>query len=363
MNNIASTRAPSISSQRSLQKKSGLKIFNQGEILFNESDSADSLYIIQKGQIRLFRPKGKGFVELAILRAGEVIGEMAYFDEDSRKRSCSASAIVRTEVVEISFKAFSKTIQGLNPWFKTIINTLADRLRKTNEKVKTLESNSVAYGPGGKSGAYKFLTSSDVVKVLGLLYLVLKTHAEKRSGVSYIHMDKLKFYLLDCFGFAESKYEEFIQLLRNEKFLEINLDTDKLPKVIEMKNVDMLRNLLVFFNTQRTLTDEKKLTISSRCELFLDSILKQLDAKELRGDEQDITAEISSIIENYKKKSISLNEDDLREAIDAGLLGDVVVEDNNKLRSPVNYLKLKKIFPAIRLMNAVGKLNETKSKQ
>ena len=125
------------------QKKSGIRTFKPGEVLFNENDPATSLYIIQKGQIRLFRPKGRGFVDLAILRSGEVIGEMAYFDEKSRRRSCSASAIVTTEVIEISFVAFAKTMEGLNPWFKTIINTLANRLRKTNERVKELETNSV----------------------------------------------------------------------------------------------------------------------------------------------------------------------------------------------------------------------------
>ena len=40
-----------------------------------------------------FRPKGKGFVEIAVLRKGEVIGEMAYFDEKQSLRSCSASAL------------------------------------------------------------------------------------------------------------------------------------------------------------------------------------------------------------------------------------------------------------------------------
>src|SRR5690606_25733337 len=126
----------------SSQKKSGIRSFKPSEVLFHENDIAQSLFIIQTGQIRLYRPKGRGFVELAILRAGEVIGEMAYFDEKSRRRSCSAQAIVTTEVIEISFPGFEKTMAGLNPWFKTIITTLADRLRKTNERVKSLETNS-----------------------------------------------------------------------------------------------------------------------------------------------------------------------------------------------------------------------------
>ncbi|MCY4523660.1 MAG: cyclic nucleotide-binding domain-containing protein, partial [Halobacteriovoraceae bacterium] len=100
-------------------QKSGLRIVKQGDILFREDDKAESLFIIQKGLIRLFRPKGSGFVDINILRVGEVIGEMAYFDKKSRQRSCSASALVETEIIEVSFVVLDKLIKGLNPWFKT----------------------------------------------------------------------------------------------------------------------------------------------------------------------------------------------------------------------------------------------------
>jgi CRP-like cAMP-binding protein len=66
------------------QKKSGLKVLQSGQVLFHEGEVATSMYIIQKGQIRLFRPKGKGFIELAVLRAGDVLGEMSFFDPNSK---------------------------------------------------------------------------------------------------------------------------------------------------------------------------------------------------------------------------------------------------------------------------------------
>ncbi len=138
------------------QQKSGIRNLVPGEVLFNDGDNADSLFIIQKGQLRLFKPKGKGFIEIGVLRAGEVIGEMAYFDEDGsgKKRSCSASAITPVEIIEISFVAFGKTMQSLNPWFKTIIQTLAQRLRKTNTRVKELEDNQASLAYGSKASGY-----------------------------------------------------------------------------------------------------------------------------------------------------------------------------------------------------------------
>jgi CRP/FNR family cyclic AMP-dependent transcriptional regulator len=56
---------------------SGLRQLKPGEILFNDGEKAKLTFHHQKGQLRLFQPKGKGFIEIATLRAGEVIGEMA----------------------------------------------------------------------------------------------------------------------------------------------------------------------------------------------------------------------------------------------------------------------------------------------
>ena len=102
------------------QGKSGLKKLEQNEILFNDGEHADSLYIIQRGQLRLFKPKGKGFIEIAVLRAGEVIGEMAYFDEDNgRKRSCSASALVSRS--KFHSPPFLKPCKASTPGLKQLL--------------------------------------------------------------------------------------------------------------------------------------------------------------------------------------------------------------------------------------------------
>lgn len=162
--------------------KSGLRTLKAGEVLFNDGDNANSLFIIQKGQIRLFKPKGKGFIEIGVLRSGEVIGEMAFFDEDGsgKSRSCSAAALTVTEIIEVSFVAFGKTMQSLNPWFKTIINTLVTRLRKNNNRIKELEDNqALAYG--NKISEYEFIKPLEVMKVLGTIFLVFKAHGDVKG--------------------------------------------------------------------------------------------------------------------------------------------------------------------------------------
>lgn len=340
------------------QKKSGIKKFAASDVIFNEGDVAASLYIIQSGQIRLFKPKGKGFIEIAILRTGEVIGEMAFFDsEGGSKRSCSASAIMPTEVIEISFAAFEKTMQALNPWFKTIINTLADRLRKTNDKVKQLENNSAGHG---ESGEYKFFNNTDTVKMLSLFYLIFKTHGHMENGKSDIHMNKLKFYMLDIFNIQEIKYEEFINMLKNEQFIEIAEDENKLPNLVKVASVDRFRSLLVFFNTQRVSVDDKKLIISNKCEVFLKAILDQFILEGVVNDKHP--ANITAILDEFKKDQLRITDEDLSDAIKANLCGEIIIGGGGKLTSIVDYDKLKKTYPAIKMMNAINRVNLSKNK-
>lgn len=341
-------------------KKSGLRTLEQGETLFRENDPAQSLYIIQTGQIRLFRPKGKGFVEIAILRAGEVIGEMAYFDEKSRRRSCSASAIIKTQIVEISFQAFEKTMSGLNPWFKTIINTLANRLRQTNERVKTLETNSVGFGAKGRVADYVFFHNIDVIKILSTMYLAYKAHGEAgKNGYHKLHLNKLKFYLFEVYTIPEIKFEEFFNILQSDHFIKLSKDEDGLPKVIEIKNPEDLRAMVVFLNSQRLSDDSKKLKISNKCERFLSRIIEQINVKGGTNPKEPVN--ISVILDDFKERGVPITQEDLCDAITAGLAEDILVGNKNELTSVIAIERLRKIFPAIRMDNSIKRINEEKS--
>ena len=359
-NAAAAPKRPTSGGAKSVSKKSGLKTFKPGEVIFHENDAAESLYIIQSGQIRLFLPKGRGFVDIAILRTGEVIGEMAYFDEKSSRRSCSASAIITTQVIEISFVAFSKTMSNLNPWFKTIINTLADRLRKTNAKVKQLESSSVGFGKDGRVSDYKFMHSTDITKFLALFYLALKTHGELKDGGLQLHINKLKFYAFDVFNYPEIKLEEIMQIIEINKFITMGNDQDNFPKMVQVSDIETFRRLLLFFNTQRVTADDKKLKISDKCERLLGKIVSQLKSNDVKEDKA--SANLSQILEEFKTRNVNITNDDLDDAITAGLCGEVMVGTNNIMSVDVNFAKIKQVLPAVKFMNAINKLNESKAK-
>jgi CRP/FNR family transcriptional regulator, cyclic AMP receptor protein len=353
------------------QTKSGLRVLKTGEVLFNDGDPAESLYIIQKGQIRLFKPKGKGFIEIGVLRAGEVIGEMAYFDEhgSGKKRSCSAAAITGVEIVEISFLAFGKTMQSLNPWFKTIINTLAARLRKANGRIKELEDNqTTSYGKA--VGSYEFMKPIEVMRVLGTLFLVFKAHGEVKGQALAINRKILTLYTADMYQIMDAKLESVLTLLQTLGLLDIQDDEEKLPNLLLMKNIEMIRQIFIFYNTERHLPDDKKMRISDKCEMILAKMLEKLpsnpviDIPNLRVTEEHTPKfskyyVLTPIIQEFKDKNISINPDHLNDGKNVGFFGEVMMKDGNVFIE-ADVAKLQKTYPVIRFMNAIRKSNQEK---
>lgn len=355
------------------QTKSGLKNLKPGELLFNEGDVADSLFIIQKGQVRLFKPKGKGFVELAVLRSGEVIGEMAYFDEDGsgRKRSCSAAALTGVEIIEISFQAFGKTMQSLNPWFKTIINTLVTRLRKTNTRIRELEDNQTSVSYGGKHSGYEFIKPIEVMRILGTIFLVFKAHGEVKSQALMINRKTLTLYTQDMYQIMEVKLESVLNLLVQLGWMEIQEDNDKLPNLLLLKNLELLRQVFIFLNSERHLPEEKKMRIGDKCELLLAKMLEHAQAnplieipnlKAIDGQLPKFTKyyNLSSVLDTLKSQGISVHPEQLDDGKNQGMIGDILVKDSSILVE-IDFPKVQKLYPIIRFVNAVRKLNAEKA--
>ena len=64
------------------------KTYNDGEILFNSGDKAETFFIIKQGKIKIFDPSTN--VEIAVLNTGESFGEQSFISQGVRSASASA---------------------------------------------------------------------------------------------------------------------------------------------------------------------------------------------------------------------------------------------------------------------------------
>ena len=115
------------------------KIFNQGEIIFEEGSIGNSMMIITSGEVRVSQTSDSEMEEaLIILKEGDVFGEMALIEGLPR----SATIIAHTDVIifEISRSSFLDYLEkdcknGILIVLK-LARILSSRLRETDNKLK-----------------------------------------------------------------------------------------------------------------------------------------------------------------------------------------------------------------------------------
>ncbi|MBT3989708.1 MAG: cyclic nucleotide-binding domain-containing protein [Rhodospirillaceae bacterium] len=111
------------------------KNYTDGEIIFREGDASSSAFVIVSGQVELLKNTSSGPVNgmvcLAILSAGEIIGEMGIVDRSARSATARAVGSVTLDVIER--EGFLASLKEQPDVALTVIGNLAERLRNSNE--------------------------------------------------------------------------------------------------------------------------------------------------------------------------------------------------------------------------------------
>ena len=105
--------------------------FKAGDTIFTEGSEAGTVFIILKGRVRIKKKAPKGMVSLAVLEAGDMLGETGFFDTTALRRSVTAAA--ETEVVlGVLDKALLQIeLSKISFIQKDILTGLARRIRLT----------------------------------------------------------------------------------------------------------------------------------------------------------------------------------------------------------------------------------------
>ncbi len=109
----------------------------RGEVLFNEGDDGNQLYVVTEGKIKLGRTSPDGRENLlAILGPSQMFGELSFFDPGPR--SATATAVTDVDVRSLGHEALSPVLREHPDVAMALLNQLAGRLRRTNEVVGDL---------------------------------------------------------------------------------------------------------------------------------------------------------------------------------------------------------------------------------
>ena len=106
------------------------KNYEHGEIIFNEGDAGDSMFIVLSGEVSI----KKGDKLIAKLERGAALGEMALLDHETR--SADALAEKDSVLLKINQDVFYELMEGNADIMKQIIRLLTSRIREANSKLE-----------------------------------------------------------------------------------------------------------------------------------------------------------------------------------------------------------------------------------
>lgn len=177
-----------------------IRNYKAGSLLFHENDRSRDLYIIQSGDVKIYRTISGKEIEIATLGKGSVLGEMALIDK--KPRSASAKAITDCTAVLIDADAFSEKIAGVPPWFMTIIKMACQKIRTADSRLRSTQPEYV-----------------NARIVIAILYLFRKY---QYNGT--IHIKSISSNLINLLGVTEKSVTDTISFLCRNNFALVKND-------------------------------------------------------------------------------------------------------------------------------------------
>jgi CRP/FNR family cyclic AMP-dependent transcriptional regulator len=111
--------------------------FAKNEVIFHRDDPAAHVYLVATGTVKISIDEESGQeVVIALIRGGDVFGELALFDEG--QRSATVTALTETTAFTLASRDFSDVIQHNPGAMRELLALLARRIRRSTGHIEDL---------------------------------------------------------------------------------------------------------------------------------------------------------------------------------------------------------------------------------
>ncbi|CAK9251970.1 unnamed protein product [Sphagnum jensenii] len=248
------------------------------------------MYLLKSGVIRLFLKKGDSNVEIDTVRAGQVLGELAFLD--GNPRSLSGEALTHCELVEISGPMFMDVLNQSPPWFKILLKTVVGRLRAANKRIRQLEAANVSVdyseSSGKRSQAYEYLSLGDFAKICMVFVYVGTRYGQATARGTEIIDDSEIIHLCNrTMGLPVAKVSSALDLLVDSELAETVENAEK--NQIYLKDLEYLSVLIQSLDEESGRGVDNRTEVSARGLVIMALISKQLAPMVEAGNLEEIT--------------------------------------------------------------------------
>ncbi len=110
-----------------------LRFLAPQEILFNEGETAESVFIVKSGELSAIKKNNDMSVILGTIKPGEFVGEMAHINNDNR--TATVKATTDCELIEIPNGTLDLVLFSKPVWARALVATLSKRLKLSNNQL------------------------------------------------------------------------------------------------------------------------------------------------------------------------------------------------------------------------------------
>jgi CRP-like cAMP-binding protein len=167
------------------------------EVLFEQGEESDGLYIVINGIVRIYLTADDGReATISLLEDGEMIGEIALLD--GLPRSAGAAALTETRLVFIPHKPFCELLDSSTKLSRQVMLMLCERLRAANKQVDQAIFHDLRY------------------RLLVLLRQIAVIHGRIEKDVAVVDLDVTQGMLAQMLGASREAVNKQLRALAKE---------------------------------------------------------------------------------------------------------------------------------------------------
>jgi CRP-like cAMP-binding protein len=106
--------------------------FDQGEMLYAEGSPTEVIYLIDVGEVEIFRLRGQRAISVQILKRGQFCGETGVLE--AKNHPMSARAHTNVSCLAISLEEFENELKQVSPLIRRVMVNLVYKLRNTTNR-------------------------------------------------------------------------------------------------------------------------------------------------------------------------------------------------------------------------------------
>jgi len=116
------------------------KVYRNGESIVRQGESGDCMYVIQAGQVEVLQEREGKEIHLSVLDEGDVFGEMALFERETR--SATVRALGDARVLTVDKKIFLRRVHEDPSFAFRILQKMSHRIRELDAELVRVKTDS-----------------------------------------------------------------------------------------------------------------------------------------------------------------------------------------------------------------------------